>query len=259
MSAVVSILNPEEISTLSEKEYRAFPVESFSSIKYILESKDAFLYYKNKPFKGSDATLLGTTVHHFLQGNKHLVAYSVIDKRKKEEYAKFQEEFLSLAGDEGIIVPKSFEEKVSSIMANLNSNDKALQLLDGCQFETPYFFEVEGLQLKGKVDGVCDEYMLEIKTSSQATTAREFKEEAQDRHYDMQAAMYLYAHTQVTGCRPPNHYFIVVNTTAPFKVAVYKSSKEFLKEGEKKLYEAVNRYKKYIINNEEYEDEIESI
>jgi hypothetical protein len=50
-----------------------------------------------------------------------------------------------------------------------------------------------------------------------------------------------------------------VNTTAPFKVAVYKSSKEFLKEGEKKLYEAVNRYKKYILNNEEYEDEVEHI
>lgn len=246
--------------TLSDKEYRSLPAESFSSIKYILDSPTTFLYYKNKPFKGSDATLLGTTIHHYLQGNKHLVAFSVIDKRKKEEYAKFEKEFLELAGEEGIIVPKSFEEKVSSVLVNLADNKKAIQLLDNCEFEIPYFFEVEGINLKGKVDGVNHKYLLEIKTSSQATTAYEFKEEAKDRHYDMQAAMYLLANNMTHQHSVPlDHYFIVVNTVAPFKVSVYKSSKEFLKEGEKKLYEAIDRYKRYIINNEEYEDEVESI
>lgn len=252
---------PLSLQDLSEKEYRAYPVESFSSIKYLLEpdGPKTFLYYKNKPFKGSDATLLGTTIHHYLQRNKHLVAFSVIDKRKREEYAKFQQEFLELAGDEGIIVPKSFEEKVSSVMANLSDNPKAQELLDACQFETPYFFTIDGVDLKGKVDGVNHEYLLEIKTSSQATTVDEFREEARDRHYDMQAAMYLIAENQIAGGRKTllDHYFIVVNTIAPFKVSVYKSSKEFLKEGEKKLYEAVRRYKKYIINKEEYEPEVE--
>jgi len=166
---------------------------------------------------------------------------------------------MQLAGEEGIIVPKSFEEKVNSIMSNLNSNSKALNLLDNCKFEVPYFFEVDGVNLKGKVDGISDEFLLEIKTSSQATTASEFKEEAKERHYDMQAAMYMHAHEQVSKCRVPNHYFIVVNTVAPFKVSVYKSSKEFLKGGEQKLYEAVDRYKRYIINGEEYEEDVESI
>lgn len=250
------------MTELTEKEYRAFPVESFSSIKYLLgpDGPKTFLYYKNKPFKGSDATLLGTTIHHYLQGNKHLVAFSVIDKRKKEEYAKFQEEFMQLAGDEGIIVPKSFEEKVSNVMANLNGNAKALQLLQDCTYETPYFFEIDGIDLKGKVDGVNHEYMLEIKTSSQATTADEFREEAKDRHYDMQAAMYLAAERQLSKRMGLlEHYFIVVNTIAPFKVSVYKSSNEFLKEGEKKLHEAVRRYKKYIVNGEQYEEEVEHL
>lgn len=243
---------------LTDKEYRALPVESFSSIKYILESPKTFMYYKNKPFKGSDATLLGTSVHHYLQGNRRFVAFSVIDKRKKEEYAKFEKEFSELAGEEGIIVPKSFEDKINTIMVNLNSNPKALQLLEESQFEVPYFFKIDGVDLKGKVDGVNHEYLLEIKTSSQATTAYDFKEEAKDRHYDMQAAMYLKGHEETHG-KKLDHYFIVVNTVAPFKVAVYKSSKEFLKEGERKLYEAISRYKKYIINGEEFEEEVESI
>lgn len=248
---------------LSEKEYRALPVESFSSIKYLLgpDGPKNFLYYKNKPFKGSDASLLGTTVHHYLQGNRHLVAFNnfpKIGKAGKEAYAKFEAEFKELAGEEGIIVPKSFEEKVSTIMANYNSNAKAVQLVEACAFETPYFFKVDGVDLKGKVDGVNHEYMLEIKTSSQAFTRQEYKEEAEERHYDMQAAMYLYAHEQNTGVKL-DHYFVVVNTAAPFKVAVYKSSPEFLKKGEKKLYEAVSRYKRYIIDGEEFEPEIESI
>lgn len=251
------------LTELTDKEYRALPVESFSSIKYLLEpdGPKAFLYYKNKPFKGSDATLLGTAIHHYLQGNRHLVAINntpKIGKAGKEAYAKFEEEFKSLAGDEGIIVPKSFEEKISTIMVNYNSNAKAIQLVEECEFEKPYFFKVDGVDLKGKVDGVSKKYLLEIKTSSQATTAYEFKNEAEDRHYDMQAYMYGHAHYHTTG-EELEHYFIVVNTQAPFKVSVYKSSDEFIQKGKKKLYEAISRYKRYIINGEEYEADVESI
>lgn len=244
--------------TLSDKEYRALAVESFSSIKHLLESPKTFLYYKNKPFQGSTSTLLGTAVHHYLQGNRHLVTFSIVDKRKKEEYARFEQEFFELAGDEGIIVPKSFEDKINNIMVNFNSNAKAVQLVEGCTFEAPYFFEVNGINLKGKVDGVGKDYLLEIKTSSQATTSLEFQEEAKDRHYDMQAYMYGLAHYKTTGTKL-KHYFLVVNTQAPYKVSVYKSSDIFILEGEKKLNEALTRYKKYIINNENFDEDVEEI
>lgn len=258
-------INPDYLASLKDSEYRAITRESFSSIKYILDSPKIYQHYKNKPFTGSSATLLGTAIHHYLQGNKHLVAFSVIDKRKKEEYAKFQIEFMELAGEEGIIVPKSFEEKTAFIMKNLNENEVALRLLGNCQFEVPYLFDLGGIPLKGKVDGVYGQaqsdtpgYLLEIKTSSQATTALEFKEEAKERHYDMQAAMYLHAHDQKHMERL-EHYFIVVNTIVPFKVAVYKSSREFIKGGEKKLNEALHKYKTYIINKEEYFEDAEEI
>lgn len=247
----------KDIESFSEKEYRAYERESFSSIKYILESPKSFLYYKEKPFQGSTSSLLGTCIHHFIQGNRHLVAFSNLSKIKKnaEAIKEFEDNFRQTSGEDGIIVPASFEPKINSIMKNVNENSKVSKLLDKCEFEKAFLFEIDGVKLKGKVDGISKDYLLEIKSSSQATNALEFKEEAYDRNYDMQAYMYL----RGSGIR--DHYFIVVNTLEPFKVAIYKSSKEFLLSGEKKTKEAMRRYKKYILNKEVWDDsnEIEEI
>lgn len=232
---------------LSEKDYRAYALESYSSLKYLLTSPIEYMYYKNNPFKGSNSTLLGTSIHNYLQGNKHLVAFSIVDKRKKEEYAKFVEEFRSLAGDEGIIVPASFEKTLENIMKNASENKKVQKLLEGIQIEYPVIAEYCGLQYKAKIDGLGDDYVLEIKSSSQATTAEEFKAECLERDYDLQAYMYLHATNRT------KHFFVVVNTTAPFKVEAYKTSAETLISGEMKLIKIVNDYKKYIIDNHPYE------
>jgi len=242
------------LENLSDSDYRQINCESYSSLKYLLDSPKVFKYYKEKPFKGSNATLLGTAIHHYLQGNRHLVAISKIDKRKKEEYLKFETEFRDLAGDEGIIVPASFEVTLNSIMTSLNSNKEVAGLLEGLEFEVPLLAEYKGMKYKAKVDGVGSDYLLEIKSSSQATNAKEFKEEAEDRHYDLQAAMYLHAANR------SKHYFIVVNTVAPYKVQAYKSSVELLLKGKKKLDKIVDSYKTYIVDGKEYiESAIEEI
>jgi len=240
----------KDISQLSEKEYRSLEIESFSSIKHILESPQTFIHYKEKPFKGSPATLLGTSIHHYLQGNKQLVAFQNLPKLKKneKENKKFEEDFRKIAGEDGIIVPKAFEEKLLSIEKNFNENKQAVRLLSQCEFEKPYLFTINGVDLKGKIDGVAPEYILEIKSSSQATTAEEFKKEALERDYDMQAYFYTVAASKM------HHYFIVVNTQEPYKVAVYRSSYDFIVSGHSKAVEATSRYKRYIINKEKWDD-----
>lgn len=246
-----------DISQMNEKDYRAYDRESFSSIKYILESPQSFLHYKEKPFQGSTSSLLGTCIHHYLQGNRHLVAFNALPKIKKnaEALKEFEENFRALTGEDGVIVPSSFEPKISSIVKNFNENDKAFNILSQCEFEKAFLFEINGVPLKGKIDGVSSNYIVEIKSSSQATSLVDFKEEAYDRNYDMQAYMYTVASKTNT------HYFIVANTTDPFKVSIYKSSKEFLESGRKKAIEATNRYKKYIIGKAKWDDsnEIEEI
>lgn len=249
----------KEISSLSETEYRALDIESFSSLKYIL-GKDGpkdFLHAKEKPFRGSPSSLLGTCVHHYLQGNRHLVAFNALPHLKKnlEAIKEFEKSFMESTSGEGVIVPKSFEPKLEAIMKNYNENTKVQKILSGCDFEKAYLFHIDHMNLKGKVDGVREDYIVEIKTSSGASTAEEFKEEALSRDYDMQAAMYLHASGKDI------HYFVVVNTVEPFKLDVYKSSDDFIKSGMKKVAEAVRRYKKYIFNEEEWvgDEEIQEI
>ena len=212
-----------------------------------------FLYYKSKPFQGSDSTLLGTAIHNYFQGNRHLVAFNNIlrtSKERKLEYIEFEKTFKEMAGEEGIIVPKSFEEKINAVMLNYNENKQAIDLMNECVFEEPFLFEYNGVQLKGKLDANKTEKssVVEIKTSSMATNAYEFKREAYDRDYDLQAFLYLKA----SGNK--KHYFIVANTTAPFKVTVYKSSEEFLESGKHKADLVTNRYKKHIVNGEPFDD-----
>ena len=239
---------------IAEKDYRALPIESYSSLKYLLKSPKDFLYYKSNPFKGSNSTLLGTAIHHYLQGNRHLVAFSVIDKRKKEAYAEFEQNFRSLAGEDGIIVPASFEKILESIMKSVNESPSVQKLLANVQIEVPFACDYKGLKYKAKLDGVGEDYVLEIKSSSQATTAAEFRDEAMERHYDLQAAMYV----RTSG--RSKHYFIVVNTVAPYKVAAYKTSFDMLTSGFKKLDKIVQSYKYHITDGNDYQDdEVEEI
>lgn len=245
-----------KILQLSEKEYRAFPAESFSSLKYILGKNGPhdFLHFKSKPFKGSAASLLGTCIHHVIQGNKHLIEYTTLTNTKKneEELRALKDDLYKRVGEEGILVPETFKEKLTLIEQNFLKNSAATGLMAKCDVETAYSFVLNGVPFKGKVDGVSKRnegipFVLEIKSSSQAVTVSEFREEAYERDYDMQAAMYLHA----TGGE--KHFFIHVGTTAPFNISVYESSKEFLQSGVKKSLEAAERYKKYILDKEEWD------
>jgi len=120
------------LENLNDLEYRKLPYESFSSLKYLLDSPDAFLYQKEHPFQGSDSTLLGTAVHHMLQGNSHLVVYSTVDKRKKTEYAEFLRDFEEKnTSKEAIIVPCSFREKLDAIQENASKNPYVKEVLEG--------------------------------------------------------------------------------------------------------------------------------
>lgn len=242
----------KNIQNLSEKEYRAYPVESFSSIKHLLESPDIFKHFKEKPFKGSSATLLGTCIHHYLQGNSRLVGFQELPliKKNTEANVKFEKDFLEFVGEEGIIVPKAFEEKLKTIEKNFHTNKQAVKLLSVCEMEKAYLFDINGVQLKGKIDGVTSDYIVEIKSSSQATNLQEFRAEAIERNYDLQAYMYTVA------AKVLHHYFIVVNTVDPYKVAIYRSSYDFIAGGHAKAMIVTNRYRNHILNGEEWDDNI---
>ena len=253
------------MTKLTDSEYRLIDCESFSSIKYLLDSPLEYRRNKVTPFTGSAATLLGTAIHHYLQGNRHLVAINPYKSTASEGFGEFKESFMESVGEDGVILPKSAEEKLNAIMMNFNANSFACDLMSKVEHEVPMFFEFNGVKLKGKGDGHITGLVSEVKSTGSCEDAWQFKQNAViAKHYDLQAFMYLtgYGYTEeqfVAG--DVKHYFIAALTRPPYTVNAYKLSYESYKRGEKKLYKVTSDYKKYIIRGEDFipEPEIEEV
>lgn len=245
-------MTENNIQNLTEEEYRALPVESFSSLKALLSSVHEFLHFKENPFKGNSSTLLGTAVHHYLQGNQNLVLVNDFSRTTKEGKAKFAEFVENLPSD-GVILTKAQGDTLQSIYKNFLNSQKCVDILKDCVFEVPHVIniEIDGsmVPVKGKVDAVNIEegYIVEIKTSGAFFNIDEFREGSKQMHYDMQAALYCYMMEDLYK-RPFKHYFIVANTKAPFSVERYKTSSGYLNAGMKKAKDAIRKYKKHIID-----------
>jgi hypothetical protein len=248
-------MTQKPLNELSDKEYRAIGLESFSSLKHLLDSPDTFTHYKNQPFKGSPSTVLGTAVHHYIQGNQKLVAVNEINRASaqgKKDYAALEKEFLQDTKNEGVIITKSTKEKLDLIYASYLKNKTAVRLISLCDYEVPFITHVEGIEVKGKLDGVMRDKkgIVEIKTTSKEVDVNTFRDTAQSSHYDAQAALYQ----RGLGLEVP-HYFIVCQTTAPFKVSVFAGlpGSAFMKSGNDKVKLMIQRYTKHIVNGEKFE------
>ena len=248
----------EDISKLGEKEYRALPYESFSSIKHILESPIEWQRNKDTPFKGSPATDLGTAIHHYIQGNKHLVAVHPFSTKKSVGYAEWEADFFERVGSDGIVITPSLEAKVMAIMSNFNANSNAIALIEFGICEVPFLFELSGMKFKGKTDFTfpSTKKIVEIKSTGSCEDAWSFHENAViAKHYDMQAFMYLEGigvteDEMRTG--EAEHFFIVALTKPPYSVNTYRLSFASYMRGKLKALRAVADYKKYIINKLPY-------
>lgn len=230
------------VAEMSDKEYRALGLESYSSLKVLLDSPEKYFELKRKPFEGNSATLLGTAIHHYIQGNRHLVLFaSKARKATAELIVEFEAQF-----PDGVVVPPSYEETINIVMTNLNSNSAATRLLDLAQVETPYIGVVDGLEIKGKLDVEAETYIADIKTTSLGIEKDSFSQNLRDMHYDLQAALYQELVFQNTGIRK-DFYWIVVSTREPFSIRVYQASPITLKSGYSKLKDVVERYKYYVI------------
>lgn len=237
----------DKLENITDAEYRKLAYESYSSIKYLLKGPEEYFYQKQFPFQGSPSCLLGTAIHNYLQGNRHLVAISRISRLKKKEFAEFESDFMEATNYEGIIVPLSFEEKLEHVMINFNDHLHASEILKECKYEIPFLFEFNGVKMKGKVDGISEKNIVEIKTSSMAKTVDDFRNEAYVRDYDLQAFLYCIATGRM------DHLFVVANTTEPYGVNVYRTSKKMLESGEQKARICTENYKRYIERGEPFD------
>ena len=86
-----------------------------------------------------------------------------------------------------------------------------------------------GVACKARLDAITDDYVIDYKTTTDASTAA-FQREALKYGYDLQAAMYLDA-ARANGYSPKGFIFIAQEKTAPYLINIIHAGSAFLDRG----------------------------
>jgi len=252
---------------MADVEYFALERVSFSSLKYILSSPTKYLHQKQFPFRGNDATELGTAIHMWLQGEKDKIMFEPdLSQLKTKEGVIAKNPRMTTQGKELIeefraSVPRdkvaaTFETRtlLYRVEEEFKSNPDIQQLITKVKdIEGAYLTEIEGVPFKGKLDFEGKDFIMDLKSSGRDADPSSFGHTVRNSHYDLQAAIYLTMKAAALQCNVSDldYYIVAVETFAPYDVYPYKLSQETRERGFQKLEKAIQRYKSCILNKSE--------
>jgi hypothetical protein len=148
-------------------------------------------------------------------------------KKYKEILADSEEPFLLLQKEYDDI-----QELAKVMTANLDFYD--MIYAKGNQFEVPAIGEIGGVMWKGKADIVCDDCLIDIKTTGDIN---KFIYSARMYNYDSQAYVY---HTLFG---KPLKFLVIDKTNG--QLGVFETTADFIEKGAEKVEKAIEVYNKF--------------
>lgn len=98
-----------------------------------------------------------------------------------------------------------------------------------------------GVECKGRLDAISSEWIIDYKTTTDAST-NAFTREAIRYGYDLQAAMYMDA-ARANGYNPKGFIFIAQEKNAPYLINVIRAGDAFLDRGRWIMMDLLQKYK----------------
>lgn len=124
------------------------------------------------------------------------------------------------------------ENLVSLMKSNINMFDNIYR--EGNQYEVPAVAEIKGMMWKGKADIVCDDMLIDLKTTS---SIQDFKYSARKYNYDSQCYIYQQLFNK------PLVFYVIDKVTT--QMGIFRPSEDFVKRGEDKVERAIEVYNKF--------------
>jgi len=217
---------------MDEKEYRMAPAIAGSDAKKILPPLTPAHYAAHMAGETkreqTKAMLLGTMSHlAVLEPNKLDAAFVEKPEGKEGDFrTKEGKEWKAKMGNTPIL-DSDEARAVRGIRDSIAAHDAAKALLAGCDSEVAMFAEHRtGLWIKGRVDALKVEsdneaIICDVKTTSAGADYGTFSRQAASLNYHVSAAWYCHL-AGLNGLPPCRFYWIAVETSAPFAVAVYE-------------------------------------
>lgn len=179
----------------------------------------------------------GRLFHHLILEPEKVEKWNVVDVSSRT--TKKYKDILAETGEPFLLLQKEFDEisKLAKVMtSNLDFYD--MIYADGNQFEVPAVGEIGGVMWKGKSDIVGQDYLIDLKTTSDIN---KFVYSAKNYNYDSQAYVY---HTLFG---KPLKFLVIEKGSG--QLGLFETTAEFIEKGAEKVEKAINVYNKFFGEN----------
>lgn len=212
---------------------------SYSSIKEFAKSPSHYIHYLNAKREPSKEMNFGSLVHCLLlysqQFNEQFAVAPDVDRRTKEGKAKW-EEFVESSGGKIVVTGEQLDE-ATEIVNRVFSNVYLKDMIHECdKYEHEWTNSINGLPFRGFIDAMHDDYIIEVKTTSDANPTS-FMRDFYNRKYHLQAALY---HTIMS--KPI--VYIVIETNPPYNFFSARISQDYIDLGWREIGMLTNKFKK---------------
>lgn len=154
---------------------------------------------------------------------------------------KAYKEYIAENGLQFCLLTKEVEE-ITALTQKMSGNIQFYEDIyrHNNQYEVPMIAEIKGQMWKGKADIVCDDMLIDLKTTSDINS---FKWSAKKYNYDSQCYIYQ------TLFDKPLVFYVIDKLSG--QLGIFRPSENFIKNGEIKVARAVEVWNKYYGPNPE--------
>jgi len=208
-----------------EAEYRKAPGLNQSSLKPLRLSPMHAHHAATAPRKQTPAMALGVLTERMIVAPDDLRAAVRLDGRTKE--GKAQAEQAEVSGI--LLVAPEDWAKAERMAANVKVSAQAQDLLAGCEYGQPCYWQVGDQQRKGLFDAVdtARHRIVDIKTTNAELTADGLARTCAQYGYHIQAAWYRQGYAATYGV-VPEFGFLFVESAAPHAVVAVQLDDDWL-------------------------------
>ena len=179
----------------------------------------------------------GRLFHHLILEPEKVKDWNPVDVSSRN--TKKYKEILEGSGEPFLLLQKEYDE-ITSLANVMTENLDFYDMIyaDGNQFEVPMIGEIGGVMWKGKADIVCDDCLIDIKTTGDI---EKFIYSARSYNYDSQAYVY---HTLFG---KPLKFLVICKTTG--QLGLFDTTTDFIERGAEKVQRAIGVYNQFFGKN----------
>jgi exodeoxyribonuclease VIII len=211
----------------------------------------------------TEAMIFGGAFHTFiLEPDKFPFEYAIkpagIDRRTTKGKIAYEEFLAESAGK--IELSQEEHKTLMQMRKAIRADSRAMQLIEGAQYETSLFWEDEetGLLLKSRPDIWHDNMIVDLKTIADAS-AHSFQRAMVSGGYHIQGAMIQDGIKKHTNHFIPNVINLCIEKEYPYSIGIYIIDDEALKSGKAQYKETLVDLKHALVNNLYPDYEVETI